>query len=222
MNIPNAWTFDSDEVAKNFDAHVREQLPWYDLATEAVQYIVRNYLPESGTVVDIGASTGNMVDKLLPLIAERKATMLAVETSEAMLTVLNQKYDHKTNVRVLNDDLSKSMIAATRADVYILFLTAMFIPMSRRKTLFDNLRRWVNDGGIIIVVDKMLDHHGYFGTVMKRLGMHFKMLQNADPRDILRKEMSLAGVQIPLDASLVADGKQFFRIGEFCGWVIES
>lgn len=222
MNIPTAWTFDSDEVAKNFDSHVREQLPWYDLATEAVQYIVRNYLPEGGTVVDIGASTGNMIDKLLPLIAERKATALAVETSEAMLTVLAQKYANETDVCVLHDDLSKPMAAVVPADVYILFLTAMFVPVSRRQTLFDSLRRKVNDGGIIIVVDKVLDHNGYFGTVMKRLGMHFKVLQNADPSDILRKEMSLAGVQIPIDASLVADGKQFFRVGEFCGWVIES
>lgn len=222
MNIPAAWTFDSDEVAKNFDSHVREQLPWYDLATEAVQYIVRNYLPEGGAVVDIGASTGNMIDKLLPLITERKATALAVETSEAMLTVLEQKYADETNVRVLNDDLSKPTSATIPADVYILFLTAMFVPVSRRKTLFDNLRRNTNDGGIIIVVDKVLDHDGYFGAVMKRLGMHFKVLQNADPSDILRKEMSLAGVQIPIDASLVADGKQFFRVGEFCGWVIES
>ncbi len=222
MNIPTTWTFESDEVAKNFNSHVREQLPWYDLATEAVQYIVRNYLPEGGTVVDIGASTGNMVDKLLPLIAERQATIIAVETSEAMLTVLEEKYALKTNVLVLDEDLSKPTSASIFADVYILFLTTMFVPVSRRQTLFDNLRRKVNDGGIIIVVDKVLDHNGYFGTVMKRLGMHFKVLQNADPSDILRKEMSLAGVQIPIDASLVADGKQFFRVGEFCGWVIES
>lgn len=222
MNIPMTWTFESDEVAKNFNSHVREQLPWYDLATEAVQYIVRNYLPEGGTVVDIGASTGNMVDKLLPLIAERQATIIAVETSEAMLTVLEEKYAVKTNVLVLDEDLSKPTSASIFADVYILFLTTMFVPVSRRQTLFDNLRRKVNDGGIIIVVDKVLDHNGYFGTVMKRLGMHFKVLQNADPSDILRKEMSLAGVQIPIDASLVADGKQFFRVGEFCGWVIES
>ena len=30
MEIPKNWSFASQEVAKNFDNHVREQLPWYD------------------------------------------------------------------------------------------------------------------------------------------------------------------------------------------------
>ena len=33
-----SWTFESKEVAKNFDKHVREQLPWYDMLTDAVVY----------------------------------------------------------------------------------------------------------------------------------------------------------------------------------------
>ena len=43
------------------------------MVSDAVAYIVRNYLTESNTVVDIGASTGNMIDKLMPLLLERKA-----------------------------------------------------------------------------------------------------------------------------------------------------
>ena len=35
MKIPNNWTFEDTEVAKNFNRHVREQLPFYDLATNA-------------------------------------------------------------------------------------------------------------------------------------------------------------------------------------------
>jgi tRNA (cmo5U34)-methyltransferase len=53
--------------------------------------------------------------------------------------------------------------------------------------------------------------------------MHFKLQQGAKPEDVLTKEMSLAGVQIPIDpAMLGTNAKQFFRMGEFAGWVIET
>jgi tRNA (cmo5U34)-methyltransferase len=46
-------------------------------------------------------------------------------------------------------------------------------------------------------------------------------LQGAKPEDVLIKEMSLAGIQIPIDIELLGNAKQFFRMGEFAGWVIE-
>jgi len=62
MKIPDKgkWTFDSKDVANSFDEHVREQLPWYDLATSAVEHIGRHYIPEGGTVYGSG---GNKDDK---------------------------------------------------------------------------------------------------------------------------------------------------------------
>ena len=60
MQIPDSWTFKTDEVAQGFDSHVREQLPWYDALTQLVAMIARHYLPVGATAYDIGASTGNM------------------------------------------------------------------------------------------------------------------------------------------------------------------
>jgi hypothetical protein len=39
--IPKEWTFHSDAVADKFDRHVREQLPWFDLAAQAVAHFAR-------------------------------------------------------------------------------------------------------------------------------------------------------------------------------------
>jgi tRNA (cmo5U34)-methyltransferase len=56
---------------------------------------------------------------------------------------------------------------------------------------------------------------------MKRLTWHWKIQQGAEAEDIINKEMSLAGVQIPMDNYFLEDAKEFFRMGEFAGWVIE-
>jgi tRNA (cmo5U34)-methyltransferase len=119
------------------------------------------------------------------------------------------------NVNITNSDMPE-------AEVYILFLTMMFIPTERRKSLMKAMRANCIKGGVIIVVDKVYDHGGYFATVLKRLTMQFKLQQGAKPEDVLTKEMSLAGVQIPIDPAILGtDAKQFFRMGEFAGWVIE-
>ena len=217
----NSWTFETKEIAETFDSHVREQLPWYDMVTDAVVYIARNYLPEYGVVVDIGASTGNMVDKLMPLTFERMADVVAIEKSISMCDVLKNKYKKSDCVVVENSDVTKGDLP--KADVYILFFTMMFIPIDKRKALMDSMRANCKQGGVIVVVDKICDHGGYFATVLKRLTMQFKLQQGAKPEDVLTKEMSLAGVQIPLDPAILgADAKQFFRMGEFAGWVIET
>ena len=216
-----SWTFETKEIAETFDAHVREQLPWYDMVTDAVVYIARNYLPEYGVVVDIGASTGNMVDKLMPLTFERIADVVAIEKSISMCDVLKNKYKKSDCVVVENSDVTRGDLP--KANVYILFLTMMFIPIDKRKALMDSMRANCKQGGVIVVVDKICDHGGYFATVLKRLTMQFKLQQGAKPEDVLNKEMSLAGVQIPIDPAILGtDAKQFFRMGEFAGWVIET
>ena len=197
----NSWTFETKEIAETFDSHVREQLPWYDMVTDAVVYIARNYLPEYGVVVDIGASTGNMVDKLMPLTFERMADVVAIEKSISMCDVLKNKYKKSDCVVVENSDVTRGDLP--KANVYILFLTMMFIPIDKRKALMDSMRANCKQGGVIVVVDKICDHGGYFATVLKRLTMQFKLQQGAKPEDVLTKEMSLAGVQIPIDPAIL-------------------
>jgi tRNA (cmo5U34)-methyltransferase len=217
----SSWTFDTPEIASTFDSHVREQLPWYDMATDAVVYIARNYLPQFGTMVDIGSSSGNMVDKLMPLTVERWADVVAIENSIPMYKVLQKKYENSKYVAVQNVNIINSKMP--KADVYIVFLTFMFIPVECRKDLIKSMRANCRRGGVIVVVDKVCDHGGYFATVLKRLTMQLKLQQGAKPEDVLTKEMSLAGVQIPLDPAILGeDAKQFFRMGEFAGWVIET
>jgi tRNA (cmo5U34)-methyltransferase len=216
-----SWTFETTEIASTFDDHVREQLPWYDMVTDAVCYIVRNYLTDDNTVVDVGASTGNMIHKLMPLLLERKAYAVALEKSPTMVEVLKKRFENHHNVSILQEDVRSS--GTEQAQVFVVFLTMMFIPVHERKRVIDRLRANLLKGGVLVVVDKVCDHGGYFATVLKRLGMHWKIQQGAKLEEVTTKEMSLAGVQIPFDPSMLgADAKQFFQMGEFAGWVVEG
>lgn len=208
------WNFDF--VADNFDAHVREQLPWYELITDSVAFIARNYLPECGKVYDVGASTGNMAKALRELILERNASIIAVEKHRNFFNYLDQiKYEGFTAVC---DDARQ--VTFQEHDVAILFLTALFIPAPEQDKLIAKIYNQIRHGGVMIIVDKVTDGTGYFATVMKRLTLFWKLKNGAHPEDILKKELSLSGIQRPI--AVPAQAKQFFQLGEFRGWIIEK
>jgi tRNA (cmo5U34)-methyltransferase len=214
VNIPKVWTFKDGGVAAGFDSHVREQLPWYDMATEAVAHIVRHYLPPGGLVYDIGASTGNVGRAIADTLESRGASLVAIEESQEMAA----RYDAPGVVECVD----AYQVAYQPFDVAICFLVLMFLSVEKRKVLVDNLRRSLKKGGVIVVFDKVTPEHGYFGTVMRRLTMSWKLSNGAKADDIVAKELSLSGVQRPIDPAILGeDARQFFAFGEFAGFVVE-
>ena len=77
------WTFRG--FSGQFDGHVREQLPWYDMATAAVAMIARHYIPQGGKVYDLGCSTGNIGRVLAPTLHEREARLVALDECRDMV-----------------------------------------------------------------------------------------------------------------------------------------
>ena len=213
------WTFEG--FSSEFDSHVREQLPWYELVTESVAYIARNYLPKDGGVYDLGCSTGNMTKALLPLVEERHGAIHAIDNDVSMIRAFEQNI---IDPRVISTCTSVENFTYSQFDVAIVMLTTMFLPVKKQQKFLENLYDQLNEGGAIIIVDKSCEEDGYFSTVMKRLTMYWKLKNGAHAEDIINKELSLSGVQRPLDADLlnIFGAKQFFQLGEFKGWVIEK
>jgi len=215
MKIPTEWTFKNKEVAENFDKHVNEQLPWYSLATQAVAHVCRHYLPKGGKVYDIGASTGNIGRALAPVLEERNAWLIAIEESEEMAT----QYDGPGELK----NCKAENYPFEEFDVAVCFLVLMFLQPGTRVKLINLLRKKLRPGGAIIIFDKVEAPEGYFGTILRRLTMSWKLQNGATAEDIVRKELSLSGIQRPIhDRILGPTAKRFFTFGEFAGWVIEA
>jgi tRNA (cmo5U34)-methyltransferase len=209
------WTFDDPKIVKSFDSHVREQLPWYDMATTAVSCLVRNYLPKEGLIYDIGASTGNIGIAIKDILESREAEFVAIEKSEEMANSYNGGGCLKIADAVYYNYDSFS--------VAVIFLSLMFMSHFDREYLLAKLFTTAHKGGAIIIVDKFIPPNGYIGTIMRRMTMENKLNQGASPKDILEKDLSLSGVQRPLSVSeLGPDAVEFFRMGEFAGYIIET
>lgn len=213
--IPTDWTFRSPDVAQHFNQHVREQLPWYDLATLAVAHFGRHYIPTGGIVYDIGASTGNLGLALQETLNQRRAAFTAIEESQDMAA----RYQGPERL-VVADAVTYDY---EPFDFGVAFLVFMFLPVGQRIGFLRRLIALTKPGGALIIVDKVRMPPGYVGTAFSRLTLQQKLAVGAQPEAILRKELSLVGYQRPLDPRMFPrSAKTFFQMGEFVGWIIEA
>lgn len=216
MKIPREWTFDDTEVAEGFDGHVKEQLPWYGIATDAVAQIVRHYLPRRGLIYDIGAANGNVGRAIADTLSARDARLVAIEPS----VELCHRYKGPGEVvsRAVED------VEVEPFDVAVSMLSLMFVAPSDVESVLENFLAMCRPGGAFVAVERTLPPHGYPGIITSRLTMAGKMSAGASPVEILEKELSLAGIQRPIDASLFTDcgAVEWFRFGDFAGYIIEA
>lgn len=213
MKIPTEWTFKSSDVAEGFDNHVREQLPWYDLVTDGLRQLARHYIPQNGLVYDIGASTGNMGRALNETLKERNARLVALEESEEMCEL----YDAPGEL-VKIDAMDYKF---QPFDLGICFLVLMFFPENKRWEFLQELKQQIKPGGALIIVDKCEAHTGYLATALWRISLAGKIAAGVDAESIIEKEISLCGIQRPIDPKLLGDDAiEWFRFGDFAGWII--
>lgn len=213
LNIPSNWTFKSENVAKNFDSHVREQLPWYSLCTSVTAHVARHFIPENGLVYDIGASTGNIGNAIADILTQRKATFIPIDNSKEMSA------QYKGPSRLIIADAQSFKYKPY--DLAICFLCLMFIPPAERKKLISTLRANIKQGGALLIFDKCVPVTGYVGTILSRLALSGKREAGVSPDEIIAKELSLAGVQRPLYPNELGNATEIFRFGDFAGWIIE-
>jgi tRNA (cmo5U34)-methyltransferase len=214
MDIPSNWTFETAGVAAGFDRHVREQLPWYDLATNAITHIARHYIPEGGLVYDLGAATGNIGRAIAPVLTDRNARLIGIEPSAEMV----KRYEAPGEIVCGKAE----EIEYEAFDLAVVFLTLMFIEPRKRIQLMNRLRLACRPGGAIIVFDKLEPVGGYLSTVFYRLTLAGKRSAGVASEEIVEKELSLSGVQRPiLESQLGGDSYLWFKFGDFAGWVIE-
>ena len=216
---PAAWSFKSDAVAKKFEDHVREQLPWYDALSLFVADVAVSFLPTGGVLYDIGASTGNITRLLAADIEAKKARAISVEPSHQMA----KEWHGAGDLVVI--DAERINYSKDRPDVAVMFLMLMFMRPAEREAFLRGICRAITPGGALILVDK-----GYLGVPYAQVACKAAQLagkrRDGTPADAyVTKELALRGEQRPTDQRAVFEiagdegfvVEEIFRFGEFYG-----
>lgn len=204
MNKDWSWA----RISDTFDAHVREQLPWYDTATTGVVHMVRAFLPNGGHVYDVGASTGNIGNAIAATLTERAADLTAIEPEPGM------KYTGPG--KLLRERVET--VSPAPHDVSVWMLTLMFIPPHERSVVLTKFWNALRPGGCMIGIDRVCrwPGSGEVALAMERCSWTAKLDGGATAEAIVAKELQLSGIQRPIDH---IPGDEWFRFGQFVGWV---
>ncbi len=210
MDIPDRWTFKSNYIASNFDSHVQEQLPWYKQALDLTYSIASQYLYKGASLYDFGAATGNL--STLFNNQDMGYEVIPVDDSQPMCEIMKER-----GLDPICADMNALQLKPF--DVAICFLSLMFLPPVQQVNFIEKLRAHRKLGGIILILDKFTPTDTYLQKVYSRITISNK-LATTDPRDIVKKELSLAGIQRPLSTSMLGEANVYFCMGEFAGYAL--
>jgi tRNA (cmo5U34)-methyltransferase len=210
------WTFNDARLTAQFDRYVREQLPWYDIATDAVAFIARQYVPRGGLVYDLGCSTGNISRAIQDTCQLRGAKIIALDDSPEMV----RSYIGPGVVELA--DVAE--YEPLPYDLAISFLTFMFIDAGEVANQIIRWRSAARPGGALILVERTVPVTGYAALVLSRLTLNAKKMAGMSGDAIIEKELALSGIQRPLDRRLLDSlgAVEFFRFADFGGYIVEA
>jgi tRNA (cmo5U34)-methyltransferase len=190
------WVFD-EAVADSFDGMLARSIPEYESMRAAVAAVGLRFGDEGSFALDLGCSRG---DALAPFVQAGWGAV-GYEISEPMLTAARKRFWDNDHVSVVSHDLRLPLVLPPHADVVLLVLTLMFVPMNYRQRVLRDAYASLRPGGALIFVEKVLGA-GILDDVFVSAYHEMKGGNGYTADEIRRKQLALEGVLVPLTAEM--------------------
>jgi len=196
--IPGEWNF-KEEVAQNFDDHVKKSIPLYDEVQRMVIELSEWFVRDGSVIYDIGSSTGETMSLLLKKHARKnKVKIIGIENSSAMIEIAKKKCNAKS-IQFLHQDVTD--VRFSNADFVISLYTLQFLPLKRRRKVLQRIYEDLSEGGVLVMAEKIRAENSFLENIWRELHWDFKRNQGLSDDMILQKARSLRGVLFPLTLS---------------------
>lgn len=192
----------NEEVAKVFPDMLRRSIPGYEATIEAIGSLAARYVQSDTNCYDLGCSLGAATLAMRQAIDKTGCRIVAVDTAPAM-TVRCEKAiaedDRQANritpVDVVKDDIRNIQIE--NASMVVLNYTLQFLAMDDREALMKSIFDGMNDGGLLVLSEKVVDENAAMEELLVDLYHEHKRRNNYSALEISRKRAALENVLIP-------------------------
>jgi tRNA (cmo5U34)-methyltransferase len=174
MNSINKFSF---ETIKDFDDHIAKSIPNYDLLADAIRTIVPYFLQDDGAVIDLGCSTGALLESI-----KFDGFKLGIDSSKNLLPEshdLTQYFLGDINVAELPPSC-----------VVLSIFTLQFIDRKNRLNILESIYKSLNDGGVFIWAEKVYAETGFWENILTSSHFDFKR-KSFSTEEILNKDQDL-------------------------------
>ncbi|MBK5272375.1 MAG: carboxy-S-adenosyl-L-methionine synthase CmoA [Bacteroidia bacterium] len=192
----------SANVANVFDDMVNRSVPFYGEIQRMVAELAADHAKEGADVYDLGCSTGTTLIGM-DVLVNKDVQFIGVDDSMEMLdkcrSKLNElKINRRCELRCV--DLNKG-VKIQNASVVVVCLTMQFIRPLHREKLLKDIFDGLNNGGVLIVVEKILAEDSRFNRDFIQYYYDFKRQNHYNELEISQKREALENVLIPYKLS---------------------
>jgi len=187
-----SWVFNKD-VAKIFDLHVKQSLPFYDSIQKYISSLSEWFIKDNSIIYDLGCSTGETAKNIFEFNRKRKIKFnyVGLDNSPPMIKLANKKIKNK-NIKFKVADINKVSFKKN-SDLFICLLTFPFLKLDERRKLLKKIYKSLKIGGSLIFVDKIYSENPLVQDIFTQILFDSKLENKLTTTQILNKAKSLRG-----------------------------
>ena len=221
------WEFDN-QVTEVFDNMLERSIPGY-LDMRRLTSILAIEFAKPGTyIVDLGCSRGGSLQQIVDKLGN-KNKYIGIEISNPMRMAAIERFKgYKDIVLSIKDIDLRHDFPVEESSVVLSVLTLQFIPIEYRQQVLAKAYASLIDGGIFILVEKILGRDSHTNDLFVKLYYDLKGENGYSEEQINTKRRSLEGVLVPVTSDwneqlMKSAGFQhvecFWRNLNFAGWI---
>jgi len=192
----------NDEVARVFPDMLRRSIPGYAATIEAIGSLAARYVRQGTNCYDLGCSLGAATIAMRQGIDVPGCRIVAVDAAPAMtkrcrdvIAEDGRQHSSSSSVDIIEADIRD--IEITNASMVVLNYTLQFLEMRDRDALMCNIQRGLNDGGIMILSEKVVDENLEMEQLLVDLHHEHKRRNDYSALEVSRKRAALENVLVP-------------------------
>ncbi|HYM92700.1 MAG TPA: carboxy-S-adenosyl-L-methionine synthase CmoA [Chitinophagaceae bacterium] len=189
-------------VAKVFDDMVNRSVPFYGEMQRMLAELAADHVKKGSVVYDLGCSTGTTLIAMNTMVST-EIKFIGVDDSEEMLSKCRSKLmeigfarDYELRCADLNQG-----VKFNNASVVVLCLTLQFVRPVHRDQLLKDIYNGLNNGGVLILVEKILAEDSLFNRDFINYYYNYKRRNNYSELEIAQKREALENVLVPYKLS---------------------
>lgn len=187
-----------EKVVDVFPDMINRSVPGYSTIINLIGTLSQHYAKANTRLYDLGCSLGAASLSMRHRVTEEGCEIISVDNAEAMIERLDkilQRDNSKTPVQTICADLQD--VDINNASVVAMNFTLQFIPLDERKKIMAKIYAGLNQGGCLILSEKLAFTDVEENEMQVNLHHAFKKSNGYSDLEIAQKRSALENILIP-------------------------
>jgi len=190
----NDFAFDA-QVVEVFPDMISRSVPGYTTIIDTIGRLSQQFAQKDTTIYDLGCSLGAATLAMRKGIKAKQCKIISVDNSPAMVERCKMHINaFKGTTPVEVHEANIQDIKIENASMVVLNFTLQFIDKKERQDLINNIAQGINDGGLLVISEKISHGDSVIDEHLINLHHDFKRANGYSELEVAQKRTALENV----------------------------